>query len=215
MSRKVSPKRTYDSTRRKEQAAQTRRQIIAAARELFISRGYAGATMEAIADGAGVAVETVYAAFGSKRAILSRVLEVSVVGDEQPIPILEREGPRRVQQDTDQRRQIEGFARDMYEIMNRAAPVFEVMRGAAKTEPDIASLMGNILEGRLEGMTAFVHALMKNGPLREGLTLAKAAETVWAVSSAEVFTLLVVERGWSEGEYKRWLADALGQLLLP
>jgi AcrR family transcriptional regulator len=215
MSRKVSPKRTYDSTRRKEQAAQTRRQIITAARELFISRGYAGATMEAIADAAGVAVETVYAAFGSKRAILAQVLQAAVGGDEQPIPILEREGPRSVQQDTDQRRQIEGFARDMYEIMSRAAPVFEVMRAAAKTEPDIAGLMGSILEGRLEGMTAFVRALMKNGPLREGLTVAKAAETVWAVSSAEVFTLLVVERGWSEAEYKRWLADALGQLLLP
>lgn len=214
MNRKPPPKRAYDSTRRKEQAAQTRRQIVQAARELFIARGYAGATIEAIGQEAGVAVETVYAAFGSKRAILARVLEVAVGGDERPIPILERDGPRAVLRETDQHRQIEGFTADMYAIMSRAAPVFEVMRAAAKTEPDIRSLLDGILEGRLQGMTAFVRGLMKNGPLRPGLTAAKAAETVWAVSSGEVFTLLVAERGWSEAEYKRWLADALTRLLL-
>jgi AcrR family transcriptional regulator len=208
-------KRAYNSIRRKEGALQTRHQIVEAARDLFVARGYAGATIEAIAQQAGVAVETVYAAFGSKRVILSRLIEVSLVGDDQPTPLLERQGPQAVMHEADQRRQIELFANDMGEIMNRMAPIFQLMRVAAKTEPDIAEMFQNMLESRVQGMMAFVRPLMQNGPLRDGLTPEEAAETVWALTSGEVFTLLRADRGWPAERYKRWLADALARLLLP
>ena len=215
MSPKTRIKRAYDSSRRQEQARQTKRQIIEAARSLFIERGYAGATIDAIAQNAGVASETLYAAFGSKRAILARLFEVSLVGDDLPIPLLERQGPQAAMNEADQHRQIELFADDIYEIMSRVAPLFDVMRGAAKTEPDVAEMLKNMLSARVHGMLAFVRALAKNGPLREGLTPERAAETVWTLTSAEVFTLLKTHRGWSAEVHKRWLADSLTRLLLP
>jgi AcrR family transcriptional regulator len=215
VSTKKPAKRAYNSSRRKEQALQTRRQIVEAARQLFLRRGYTGATMDAIAEEAGVAVETVYATFGNKRAILSRLIEVSLVGDEGPVPLLEREGPRAVMQETDQHRQVELFAEDIDKIMSRMTPLFEIMRVAAKTEPEIAGMYEDILNNRVEGLMAFVRALMKNGPLREGLTLELAAETVWTLTSAEVILLLTGTRGWSGERYKQWLADMLKRALLP
>jgi len=212
---KTVTKRAYNSSRRKEQALQTRRQIVEAAQHLFFERGYAGATMDAIAQRAGVATETVYAAFGSKRAILSRLFEVSLVGDDLPIPLLERRGPQEAMHETDQHRQIELFAADIYNIMSRVAPLFDVMRVAAKTEPEIAEMLENLLNARVQGLMVFVQALIKNGPLRPGLTAEEAAETVWTLTSAEVFTLLKTNRGWSEENHKRWLADSLTRLLLP
>ncbi len=215
MTKQTPPKRKYDSSRRKEQALQTQRQIVEAARSLFISRGYAGATIEAIAQEAGVAEETVYASFGSKRAILSKLIDVSIVGDDQPIPLLERQGPQKVQHETDQHRQIEFFVNDIYEIMSRVAPIFDIMRVAAKTEPEIAGMLQSMLNARVQGMLVFVRALMKNGPLREGLTPGEAAETVWMLTSAEVFILFIANRGWTENKYKQWMLNALVKLLLP
>ena len=215
MNPKTRTKRAYNSSRRKEQALQTRHQIVEAARTLFIERGYAGATIDAIAQNAGVAPETVYAAFGSKRAILSRLFEVSLVGDDLPTPLLERRERQEVLSEAAQHRQIELFASDIYNIMNRVAPLFDIMRVAAKTEPEIAEMLENILNARVQGMMAFVRALMRNGPLRPGVTAEKAAETVWTLTSAEVFTLLKTNRGWPEEKHKQWLVDSLTRLLLP
>jgi TetR/AcrR family transcriptional regulator, regulator of autoinduction and epiphytic fitness len=208
-------KRTYDSSRRKEQARQTRRQITEAARILFVVRGYSGATMESIAKEADVAVETVYASFGNKRAILSHLIGVSLVGDDEPSPLLQRPGPMSAMQEKDQHRQIRMFAADMVEIMERVAPLFEVMRAAAKTEPDIAEMLQKLLAERLTGMKVFVNALLSNGPLQGGLSLERGAETIWAISSAEVYSLLVKDRGWTTGEYKEWLTDTLDKLIIP
>lgn len=210
----MGTKRSYNSTRRKEQARQTRRQIVEAARELFQSRGYTGATIEAIAARAGVASETVYAAFSNKQAILQKLIEVSILGDDDPTPLLDRPGPMAVRQETDQHRQIELFARDMHEIMSRMAPNFLLMRSAAHTEPEIKAMLEKVLSDRVGGMLAFVRMLKKNGPLREGLTPRLAAETVWALSSGEVYILLRVDRGWTEEQYRSWLSDSLKRLLL-
>jgi AcrR family transcriptional regulator len=212
---KKTTKRKYDSSRRKQQALQTQRQIVEAARSLFVERGYAGATIESIAQQAGVATETVYASFGNKRAILSKLIDVSLVGDDQPVHLLDRQGPQAVQHETDQYRQIELFVDDMYEIMNRIAPIFNIMRVAAKTEPDIAEMFQNILGVRVQGMLVFVRALMKNGSLRDGLTPEDAAESVWTLTSGEVFTLLTKNLDWSQKKYKQWMIDSLTRLLLP
>ena len=207
-------KRRYDLSRRKEQARQTRRQILDAARQLFIERGYSGATIEAIAQAAGVATETVYASFGSKRAILSRLVEISVGGDERPVPLLTRPGPQAVRREPDQRLQVEMFASQIAEIMSRVAPLFIVMNAAAKTEPEIAELLDRLLAERLDGMTYFISALSAHGGLRDGLDASTAAETVWALTSAEVFNLLTIERSWSRERYTAWLANSLTRLLL-
>lgn len=207
-------KRAYDSKRRKEQALQTRRQIVESARGLFVTLGYTGATIESIANRAGVAVETVYAAFGNKRTILSKLIDISLVGDDQPISLFERPGPQGVMSEPDQHRQIELFVNDIYEIMSRVAPIFEIMRVAAKTEPDISEMYQDMLNSRVQGMMVFIRALMKNGPLRDGLTPEDAAETVWTLTSGEVFILLNTNRGWSEEKHKQWLVNMLTRLLL-
>jgi len=208
-------KRSYTSTRRQAQAAETRRQIVAAAHRLFIERGYTGTTLDDIARAAGTAVQTVYAAFGNKRAILIRLVEVSVGGDEQAVPILERSEPQAVRQVPDQRRQLELFAHGIAEIMARMSPIFEILRMAAKSEPDIANILSNLLAERLQNMTKFAGWVAANGPLRDGVDLDAAGESVWLLTSAEVYQLLMGDRGWPRERYERWLADALITLLLP
>jgi len=151
----------------------------------------------------------------SKRAILSRIVDIAVVGDERPVPLLEREGPQAVLRERDQRRQIAMFAQDLSQIMQRVSPVFEVMRVAAFAEPEIAALLGGLLQKRLEGMRFFVDALAANGPLRTSMTRGRAAETVWALSSPEVHRLFTVTRGWSPKRYEAWLRDMLEAALLP
>jgi AcrR family transcriptional regulator len=211
---KTKSKRRYDSSRRQARARETQREVIEAARHLFMERGYAGTTIEQIAQAAGVAVETLYATFGSKRAVLSRLVGVSVVGDDEPVPLLERSGPQAVRREPDQRRQVGIFAHDMREIMGRMGPIFGIMRTAAETEPDIAELLRGILQNRLQGITQFVRWLAANAPLRDGLTVEDAGETTWALTSAEVHHLLTVDRGWSDDRYEAWLRDTLATLLL-
>lgn len=208
-------RRRYDSTRRQAQARETRQQILAAARALFITRGFAGTTIEAIAQEAGVAVETVYVGFGSKRALLARLVDRAVGGDDEPTQILDRPGPQQVKAETDQRLQLQLFARGMADIMERVGPLFGVMRAAATTEPEIAALLERLLGARRENIGVFVQWLAHNGPLRPALTESDATDTVWALTSAEIHHLLTVARGWSKEHYIEWLGDTLVVVLLP
>jgi AcrR family transcriptional regulator len=210
MSESKKSKRPYNSARRQAQARETRLKIIEAARGLFTEYGYAGATIEAIAQQAGVAPETIYAVFGSKRAILERLIDISVGGNDAPIPLLERPGPQAVLRERDPRRQLRLFAADISGILARVAPLFEVMRAAAKTEPEIDELLQSILQQRLHTIESSVGHMA----LREGLTEAGAAETVWALSSPEIYCLLTVDRGWTRDAYIDWLGDSLIRLLL-
>jgi AcrR family transcriptional regulator len=208
-------KRSYNSTRRLAQAQETRRQILDAAQLIFLERGYSGATMSAIAEAAGVAPETVFAVFGNKRTILARLIDLAVGGDEQPIPLLERPGPQGVLHETDPVRQLQQFAQDISQILERVAPLFEVMRLAAKTEPEIAELLKNILLKRLRNIEAFTASLAAHSPLRSGFDDTQAAEMVWAITSPELFNLLRSDRGWTHERYVAWLAGTLTRLLLP
>jgi TetR/AcrR family transcriptional regulator, regulator of autoinduction and epiphytic fitness len=206
-------KRKYDSSRRQIQARETRQQIVEAARSLFIQRGYSGTTIDAIAEAAGVAPETVYATFGNKRKILSHLMDISIGGDDQPIRLLDRPEPQAVLHDTDQQRQIMAFSRGIAEIMTRAAPFFEIMRSAAKTEKDIDDLLQHLLVERLENMVAFVRQIAANGGLREGMDVATAAELVWTITSPEVYLLLTRDREYSKERYAVWLQATLTRLL--
>ena len=214
MERKNKPKRKYHSKRRQEQARETRRRILAAAGKLFEEYGYAGATVEAIAEEAGVSPLTIYAAFGNKRSLLADLLDVAVGGDDQPIPLLQRPGPQSVLQEKDPSEQIRRFAFDISGILERVAPLFEIMGTAAKTEPEIAEMRVNILKERLRNIGVFVQHVAANGGLREGLDEARAAEIVWAIASPEMYRLLTVDRGWSKEEFSQWLGDTLMRMLL-
>jgi AcrR family transcriptional regulator len=214
MTKSRKPKRQYNSSRRQAQARQTRQQVIAAARQLFVEYGYAGATIDAIAQEAGVASETIFATFGSKRAILADVINTAVSGD-QPVPVLEQPGPQAVMQQTEPEQVLELFAADISSRLERVAPVFAVMRAAAQTEPDIAELLKNQLEIRLRNISTVAQRLAAQEALREDLNVKQAAEVIWTITSPEVFSLLTVDRGWVKERYVHWLGDTLIRLLLP
>ena len=215
MSQPEKPKRRYNATRRQVQARETRHQITEAARSLFSVHGYSGATIEAIATKAGVAPETVYAAFGNKRSILKHLIDVAVGGDDTPTPLLQRPGPKGVLQEADPRRLLQLFAADIAPILERVAPIFEVVHVAAKSEPLIADLRQKLLAQRRRNMTHVVQHLANHGPLRDGLTEGQAADIVWTLTSPEVFRLLREDRAWSQKQYIEWLIDSLSRLLLP
>jgi AcrR family transcriptional regulator len=214
MTNSSKPKRTYNSTRRQAQARQTRQQIADAARKLFSQRGFAGATIEAIAQEAGVAPDTVYGVFGSKQKILSHLLDISIGGDDAPIPVMERPDTQAMMQESDQRQQLWLLARGIATRMERTAPMFDIMRIAAKTEPDIAKLLQQMQQERWQNMETVIQRVQANGPLREGVNTTRATDTVWTLMSPEVFLMLTVERGWSKDKYSEWLADSLIRLLL-
>jgi AcrR family transcriptional regulator len=215
MSAKTSPTRKYDSSRRQVQARQTRLQIAEAARTLFLERGYGGTSIEAIAEKADVAPETIYAIFKNKRNVLSFVFDIAIGGDDEDIRLLDRPDPQAVLKETDQHRQLTLFANDITKILHRAAPVFEILRIAAKTEPEIAELVQRLLRERMTNMTMVAKSVAANGPLREGLNRVQAAEVIWSMTSPELYLLLTRDLHWTDERYSHWLTDTLSRLILP
>jgi AcrR family transcriptional regulator len=216
MTKQKSPKREYDSSRRQAQANETRRHILEAARKLFMERGYAGATAEAIAAEAGVAAQTIYAIFKNKKKILVGLMNVSpTTGVEDHTPMSERANVQAVAQEHDQRRQLQMFAQVVAGNLNQVAAVFEIMTDAAKIEPDFERIVEKLNKQRLEHMTLAVQQIFANGPFREQIDEIYARDTVWTLTSGEVFLLLTRDRGWSKEQYAGWLADMLIRALLP
>jgi AcrR family transcriptional regulator len=208
-------RRRYDSSLRQEQARQTRARILDAAQKLFSERGYANTSIEAVASGAGVATDTVYASFRTKAGLLHKLLDIRVVGDEEPVGVIEREGAQAVRREPNQKRQLEAFAVDVTTILERARPVDDIVRGAAGVDPEIAMFRTRMQEGRLENMRHLASWLAANGPLRGGIGVEEAATIAWTVASPEVHRLLRAERGWSVDHYTDWLATTLVRTLLP
>ena len=207
-------RRRYRSPRRQEQAEATRRAIVEAATRLLMTQGYAGTTMDAIAREADVATITVYSIFSTKPKVVEAAVQAAVTGPGAPTPILEQPGPRAVLEQRDQRRQIQGFAAGMGGVMQRVAPLFEAMRAGADGDPAIASLRRDLLLQRLNGMRAVAGAVMRNRPLRNGMSLEAAAETIWALSSPDLHQLVTVHLGWDEARYVAWLDAMLVAALL-
>jgi AcrR family transcriptional regulator len=216
MTRQKSLKREYDSSRRQAQAQETRRHILEAARKLFIERGYAGATAEAIATEAGVSAQTIYAIFKNKKKILVSLMNVSPsTGVEDHTPMPERANVQAVGEERDQPRQLQMFAEVVANNLNQVAAVFEVMAEAAKIEPDFNRIVQKLNKQRLEHMTRAVQQIAANGPFREIMNEAYARDTIWTLTSGEVFLLLTRDRGWTRQKYAQWLADTLTRILLP
>ena len=213
----VKPRRRYESPRRQEQAAQTRRDILAAAGSLFREHGYAGTSMPQIAVGAGVVVETIYRAFGSKAGLFREVIESALAGGptRADVPVEERSAIRAVIEDPDPRRQVALYAATQPGIHRRAGPLLRALRDAAGTDRELRKLWDEMEAWRLEGQGRMAGMLADRGVLRRGLSVEEARDVVWTLCSLAVHDLLVLERGWSYERYEAWLADALGCELLP
>ncbi|HEX2316970.1 MAG TPA: helix-turn-helix domain-containing protein [Thermomonospora sp.] len=205
---------TRPSGTRAAKAAATRARMLAAARILFVERGYAASSMQAIAEEAGVAVQTLYFTFATKRAILKELVDVEVAGDTAPVSTLERPwvAEALAAEPAEQLRlQAAGAAR----IHERVGPVLEVVRSAAAVDPEIAELWRTNLAQRHTVLATFAGALAAKTPLRDGIDAVKAADVMLAILAPEVYRLLVHDRGWTPEAWRDWAADALIHQLLP
>lgn len=207
-------KRRYRSDRRKEQAEETRRRILETACRLFVERGFAGTTVEAVAHEASVAPPTVYVTFRNKRQLLAEAVRYAVRGGAEE-PLLEQAEPRSVRDATDQAEQLRLFARDITDRLERVGPLMDVVGAAATQEPELAELRERLQRARLASHRTMIDWLTRNGPLRTGLTAATAAELSWTLASPDVHRLLRRERSWSKKRYAEWLESTLTRLLLP
>ena len=211
----VKPRRRYDSTSRQEQARRSRRAVLDAARRLFLDQGYAATTVAAIAREAGVSVETVYKAFGNKPGLVKAVFDVSVVGDDEPVPMLRRDVVRRIQAEPDPRRKLGMYAEHLSESAPRSVPIQLLVRAAAASDPGAAGVWDQMLAERLIGMTHFAQELHEGGHLRAEVSFDDARDILWTYNAAEWYELLALRRGWNPDRYGRWIADALIAALLP
>jgi len=217
MSEDVKPRRRYNATRRQAQAAQTRQDILAAAHQLFLDHGYAGTTLAAIAQTAGVVVETIYRAYGSKAELFKAVVRAAVAGgaNRAQVAVDQRPAIAAVIAETDPYRQLQLYAATQPGIHARAGPLLRVLIGAAAADPELAELWTQLEDERLAGMGRFARLLADRGALRPGLSAEEARDLLWTLNSLDVHDRLVLQRGWSPDRYRDWLAAALARELLP
>ena len=214
MAERVKPKRRYNSPRRQEQAAATRRAILEAAQQLFEHQGYAATTMEAIATEARVALKTVYVAFATKSGLLHALWDLLLKGDEQDASVAERPWYREVIEETDPERQLRLNARNARVIKVRIAALLEVIRDAAPADPDTGALWKLIQTDFYDNQRSVVETLHKKNALQPGLDITRATDILWTLNHPDLWLLLVGKRGWTPEQFEQWFGDtACSQLL--
>jgi len=212
--REASGTRPYENRNRLAQAAQTRQRVLGAAARLFARDGYAATTIQGLADEAGVAVQTVYAAFGSKRQVLKQLFDTTVVGDTDDVALVDRPEWRAWEEEPDPIRKIEAFARTQRLISERAAQLHGIMHAAAAADTEIAELYRESEQARYRDQARLANQLSRQRELRSGLTRRRAADMIWALAGPAIYNQLVEARGWRAQEYEEWLALQLRFALL-
>ncbi|WP_432135270.1 MULTISPECIES: helix-turn-helix domain-containing protein [unclassified Streptomyces] len=181
----------------------------AAANRLFVARGYAATSLADIAADAAVARPTVFAAFGSKAALLREVVDQAPAGDDEPVPVAERPWFRPVREARTPRAVVHAYAEVCTLIGGRAAEIFEVVRRAADEGPEPAGLWETMQRNRRAGAGMVVDLVEARGAGRRGLDHERAVDTVWMFNDPCHYRALVRERGWSEREYADWIAGQM------
>jgi len=200
------PARTYDSSRRTRQAAQTRAEVLAAAVTLFNEQGWAATKLADIAARAGVAVETIYSGFGSKKGLLRAAMDVAVVGDAAAVPFSEREEFLQLGRGPLDARLRAGAAVTA-EIHERSSGVWHAIVVAAAGDTEVENWRVQLERGRRAQVGESL-ALIAGHPID-----ARLADACWALYSAEVYTQLTRDAGWNRAEYEQWLCETTAQLL--
>ncbi len=201
-------KRPYHSQVRQRQAEETRQRILVAARELFESRGYAVTTLEAIAELAEVSPKTVTAVFGSKRVLLAEVINPEAFST----PVQQLIEELRATEDPSRRLSLVAqITRQAYEPL---ASSLELLRTAGAVAPELADVARQIEVRRRQNQTRLIASLHDQEMLRPGLSLEEATDVLWALTSYDVYRMLVVEQRWEPERYETWLAQLLTQHLL-
>jgi AcrR family transcriptional regulator len=214
MSENVKPRRRYDSSRRQDQARKSRWDVLMAARELWLDQGYAATTLGEIATSAGVSVETIYKAFTNKAGVLKALFDVTVAGDDEPVPMAERADIRAMIAEPAPGRKLDMYAEHTRLAMARVAPVQLMLRAAAGADPAAAAVWRKTRDELLDGMTQFAQDLRRTGGLSPGLPSTQARDILWTCFSIELYELLVLERDWPSRRYASFVAETAKNALL-
>lgn len=214
MAEPVKGPRRYDSPRRRQQAAATRRDILVAAQRLFERDGFAATTMAAIAAEAGVAQKTVYVACETKSGVLRALWNMLLRGDPDDVPVAMRTWYREVLDEPDPERRLRLNARNARAVKERAGATMGVIRSAAAMDAGVGELWRRIGAEFHDNQRAVVEGLHAGRALRRGLSVTRATDILWTLNHPDVWQLLVGERGWTPAQWERWFADAACEQLL-
>lgn len=206
------PRRPYKSERRREAADRTRAAVLAACRELLFREGYHATTVRAVADRAGVSVETVYKTFGGKPGMVKALWDTTLAGDDEPIPMADRPQMREILRTREPGAMLGLYASFVRGIHQRITPLFTLLTQAG---PDVGEVLAVGERERFTGVTAFVAHLDEAGVLSPDADPAYVADALWALAGPQLYTQLTVGRGWSADMYEEWLAVTLTATLLP
>jgi AcrR family transcriptional regulator len=205
-------KRSYRSPTRRRQRSATRAAVVAAAEQCFVEHGYAATTIASIAEVADVSPETVYAIFGTKRALLQSVVETAVTGDSTGAGLLRDELLDRIRAEPDQRRRFDLMTEGTRDLLRRSAPIEAVVRAAASTDPEIAAMVRERDQQTLKDVRMLVRLLAEAGPLR--MPEADAADMMWAFAAhSDFYRTLTTDRRWSHRRASDALSDVLTRML--
>jgi AcrR family transcriptional regulator len=207
-------RRKYDGSRRRAQARETQAHIASTARQLFEQRGYIGTSISDIAEHAGVSIQTIYNAFAGKSAILARVFDIGVVGDDEPVELLARPEMLALRSATDPSEIVERWASLTTGIFVRLLPLLPAMREAAASDETLRRLWrANAVDNRYQGTLGLTRQLAALGVVAPDLDINLTADVVWALVSFDTAEALIVERRWTPDAYAEWVSRALHTLL--
>jgi AcrR family transcriptional regulator len=199
---------------RADQARATRRRIVSVAAEHFVARGYGATVLDQVAEQAGVAVQTVYFHFGNKRTLLKHVMDVAAVGDDEPVPLLERPWVKQIQQEPEPRRIIQLWLANGRQTLHRVAPLMRVMRGATGADPELAAQWET---NQVQTRTAYgwlAQLLADRGALRPGMDVELARDIAFTIANVETYLQFTDVCGWTPDQWQERIADILAAALL-
>jgi AcrR family transcriptional regulator len=199
-------RRPYDSSRRREQARETRTRVLRAAHDLFVAQGYGRTTIADIARSAEVSPETVYGAFGNKVTLLHRVWDVTIGGDDQDVLFHERPEVQAIRAEPDLRVRFRMHARMSTVAARRMAPFLLALRGAAGIDEAAAEMLAEVDRQRLVGLGVMAREAAATGQLV--VSEEECLDLIWSTTDGTLWHRLVVERGWSDEQY----AEHLGRM---
>lgn len=202
-------KRSYDGSRRREQARARRLAVVQAARELFEVGGFRQTTIAAIAKRAGVSSESIYKTFGTKAALAKAVFDLELAGDDEPVPIAERPAIQAIRDEPDVRRKITMFADGLAQRHARSAAVQILIRDGRHVDDSLTPVWAALQREGLTGMTALGRHLLDTGQLRAGLTIEQVRDILWNYLAIDAYERLVLIQGWSQQRYSNWLAHTM------
>ena len=192
-----------------EKSRQTRLRILQAASELFVERGYGATTLQGIAERAGVAVQTIYFAFGNKPSLLKELVDVTIAGDDDPIPTMQRAWFVGALAAETAEAQVRAHVRGTCAVLHRVAPIMDVLRAAFAQDSSLAGMWQQDSDPRLDVHTAAARSLVTKRGARQGVSTEQAADVLFALLSPELYLLFTRDRGWTPERWEQWVYETL------